>query len=77
MDTYVIIVGFQAAFNHANVRINFGPLKYIIVTPQVHHWDHASDEAAIDKNYAAHFSFMDYLLGTAIKGQKSGQIIMA
>lgn len=70
IDTYVIIVGFQAVFNHANVRINFGPLKYIIVTPQFHHWHHASDEAAIDKNYAAHFSFIDYLLGTAVRGQK-------
>ena len=57
-------------FNHANVKINFGPLKYIIVTPQFHHWHHASDEAAIDKNYAAHFSFIDYLLGTAVRGQK-------
>lgn len=69
IDAYVVIVGFQAVFNHANVRINFGPLKYIIVTPQFHHWHHASDEAAIDKNYAAHFSFIDYLLGTAVKGQ--------
>ncbi len=69
IDAYVIIVGFQAVFNHANVKINFGPLKYLIVTPQFHHWHHASDDAAIDKNYAAHFSFIDYLFGTAVKGQ--------
>jgi len=37
IDAYVIIVGFQAVFNHANVQINFGPLKYFIVTPQFHH----------------------------------------
>jgi sterol desaturase/sphingolipid hydroxylase (fatty acid hydroxylase superfamily) len=70
IDAYVVIVGFQAVFNHANVQINFGWLKYIIVTPQFHHWHHSSDEAGIDKNYAAHFSFIDYLLGTAVKGQK-------
>ncbi len=69
IDTYVVIVGFQAVFNHANVQINFGWLKYILVTPQFHHWHHASDEAGIDKNYAAHFSFIDYLFGTTVKGQ--------
>ena len=69
IDAYVIIVGFQAVFNHANVRINIGWLRYIFVTPQFHHWHHASDEAAIDRNYAAHFSFIDYLFGTAVKGQ--------
>lgn len=67
IDAYVIIVGFQAVFNHANVQVNFGWLKYIIVTPQFHHWHHSSDEAGLDKNYALHFSFLDYLFGTAVK----------
>lgn len=67
---YVIIVGLQAVFNHANVQINLGWLRYIIVLPQFHHWHHSSDSAAIDRNYAAHFSFIDYLLGTAVRDQK-------
>lgn len=70
IDLYVIIVGLQAVFNHANVQVKFGWLQYIIVTPQFHHWHHSSDDAAIDRNYAAHFSFIDYLLGTAVRGQK-------
>lgn len=69
MDVYIIVVGFQAVFNHANVHLPWGPLKYVIVTPDFHHWHHSSDEIAIDKNYAAHFSFIDYVFGTAIKGQ--------
>ncbi|WP_395007689.1 sterol desaturase family protein [Undibacterium sp.] len=69
MDVYIIVVGFQAVFNHANVHLPWGPLKYLIVTPDFHHWHHSSDEIAIDKNYAAHFSFLDYVFGTAIKGQ--------
>lgn len=69
VDTYIIIVGFQAVFNHANANIHVGWLKYIIVTPQFHHWHHASDKAAIDRNYAAHFSFIDYLFKTAVRGQ--------
>jgi sterol desaturase/sphingolipid hydroxylase (fatty acid hydroxylase superfamily) len=70
IDAYIIIVGFQAVFNHANTQFKFGWLKYWIVTPQFHHWHHSRDSAAIDKNYAAHFSFLDYLFGTAIKNQQ-------
>jgi sterol desaturase/sphingolipid hydroxylase (fatty acid hydroxylase superfamily) len=70
IDAYVIIVGFQAVFNHANVQINFGFLKYIFVTPQFHHWHHSSDEAGLDKNYALHFSFLDYLFGSAVSSDQ-------
>jgi len=67
VDMYIVIVGFQAVFNHANVHLPWGPLKYLIVTPDFHHWHHSSEKVAIDKNYAAHFSFIDYLFGTAVK----------
>ncbi len=70
MDAYIIIVGFQAVFNHANVHLPWGPLRYVIVTPDFHHWHHSSDTAAIDRNYAAHYAFIDYLFGTAVRGQK-------
>ncbi len=69
MDMYIVIVGFQAVFNHANVHLPWGPFKYIFVTPDFHHWHHSSDDVAIDKNYAAHYAFLDHLFGTAIKGQ--------
>ena len=67
IDTYIVIVGFQAVFNHANVSVRLGPLRYLIVTPNFHHWHHSQDDEAIDKNYAAHFAFIDYLFGTAVK----------
>lgn len=70
IDAYVIIVGIQAVFNHANVKLNFGFLRHIFVTPQFHHWHHSSDSAAIDKNYAAHFSFIDRILGTDVKSDE-------
>lgn len=70
MDAYIIIVGVQAVLNHSNVRLPWGPLKYLIVTPQFHHWHHSSDRVALDRNYAAHFSFIDYLLGTAVKSDR-------
>lgn len=67
MDIYVVIVGFQAVLNHSNFSFPWGPLKYILVTPEFHHWHHSSDQAALDRNYAAHFSFIDYALRTAVK----------
>lgn len=70
MDWYILIVGFQAVFNHANVHLPWGPLKYIVVTPDFHHWHHSSESVAIDRNYAAHYAFLDWIFGTAIRGQK-------
>jgi sterol desaturase/sphingolipid hydroxylase (fatty acid hydroxylase superfamily) len=70
IDVYIIIVGFQAVFNHANVSLPWGPLKYILVTPDFHHWHHSSDQEALDRNYSAHFAFLDYLFGTAVKSDR-------
>jgi sterol desaturase/sphingolipid hydroxylase (fatty acid hydroxylase superfamily) len=71
MDVYIIIVGFQAVLNHSNVKLPWGPLKYVIVTPDFHHWHHSSDKEALDRNYAAHFAFIDYLFGTAVKADRA------
>lgn len=70
INAYIIIVGFQAVLNHANVHLPWGPLRYLIVTPDFHHWHHASDDEAIDRNYAAHYAFLDHLFGTAVKVPK-------
>ena len=70
LNAYIIIVGFQAVFNHANVQVNFGWLAKVIVTPQFHHWHHSSDEAGLDRNYAVHFAFLDHLFGTAVHSDR-------
>jgi sterol desaturase/sphingolipid hydroxylase (fatty acid hydroxylase superfamily) len=71
IDAYIIIVGFQAVFNHANVSVRLGPLRYLIVTPNFHHWHHSQDQEALDRNYAAHYAFLDHLFGTAVKSDKA------
>ena len=71
IDAYIVIVGFQAVFNHANVSVRLGPLRYVIVTPNFHHWHHSQDTEAIDKNYAAHFAFLDHLFGTAVQSDRA------
>jgi sterol desaturase/sphingolipid hydroxylase (fatty acid hydroxylase superfamily) len=70
IDAYIVVVGFQAVFNHANVSVRLGPLRYVIVTPNFHHWHHSQDTEAIDKNYAAHFAFLDHLFGTAVQSER-------
>jgi sterol desaturase/sphingolipid hydroxylase (fatty acid hydroxylase superfamily) len=67
IDVYIVLVGFQAVLNHANVSVPLGPLARVIVTPNFHHWHHAQDREALDRNYAAHFTFLDTLFGTAVK----------
>lgn len=64
LDIYVSIAAFQAVLIHANVGIPFGPLKYLLVTPQYHHWHHSSQRPAIDTNYAVHTPLFDWLFKT-------------
>ena len=64
LDIYVIFAALQAIVIHCNVRFTFGPLKYLLVTPQFHHWHHSSEKPAIDTNYAAHTPLFDRLFGT-------------
>ncbi|MEM7377044.1 MAG: sterol desaturase family protein [Pseudomonadota bacterium] len=71
IDGYIVVVGFHAVFNHANVSVNIGWLRYIVVTPNFHHWHHGSERAAIDRNYAAHFAFLDHLFGTAVQSERA------
>ena len=69
LDAYIVVVGFHAVLNHSNLHLPWGPLRWVIVTPDFHHWHHASDRQALDRNYAAHFSFLDHLFGTAVPAQ--------
>jgi lathosterol oxidase len=61
---YVVFITFHATFIHANVRFYYGPLKWLVATPQFHHWHHAIEREAIDKNFAIHFPALDLLFGT-------------
>ena len=70
VNAYIAFVAFQAVFDHANISVNPSYLRYVFVTPNFHHWHHSQDREALDKNYAAHFSFLDYIFGTAVDSQK-------
>ena len=53
--------------NHANVKITYGPLKYVLNNPVMHLWHHAKEIPAERHgvNYGISLSLWDYLFGTA------------
>ena len=63
-NTYIVFMAIHAVLIHSNTRINFGFLKYIIATPQYHHWHHCEDPKYYGKNFATIFPFIDKIFGT-------------
>jgi sterol desaturase/sphingolipid hydroxylase (fatty acid hydroxylase superfamily) len=61
---FLVFASFQAIFIHANVRFRFGPLRWIITTPEFHHWHHANEPAAYNTNFAGECPLVDLLFGT-------------
>jgi sterol desaturase/sphingolipid hydroxylase (fatty acid hydroxylase superfamily) len=59
-----VVATLHATLIHSNLRLPWGPLRYVVVTPEYHHWHHSSDTVAIDKNYAGYFPLFDLLFGT-------------
>jgi sterol desaturase/sphingolipid hydroxylase (fatty acid hydroxylase superfamily) len=62
---YVAFVSFHAVYIHSNTRWRFPLVRWLIATPEFHHWHHTSDEEGIDKNFAAFLPLWDRLFGTA------------
>lgn len=55
-------------FNHSNLKLNLGALKYIFNNPQMHIWHHAYElpkEHPYGVNFGLTLSIWDYLFGTA------------
>jgi sterol desaturase/sphingolipid hydroxylase (fatty acid hydroxylase superfamily) len=61
-------------YNHANLRWDLGPLKYLLNGPHMHRWHHAHPEAfeggdrgrfPVGVNYAINLSLWDWIFGTA------------
>lgn len=52
--------------NHANVRIDWGPLRYVINSPRFHVWHHDRElHGPHGQNFAIVLSAWDFLFGTA------------
>lgn len=55
-------------FNHSNIRVPLGPLKYVFNNPQMHTWHHAKSFPEAHRygvNFGISLSLWDYLFRTA------------
>ena len=62
LGVLVPLLTLHAILLHANVRWDYGPLRYVIASPAFHRWHHAKSERSV--NYAGLFPFLDLLFGT-------------
>ncbi|MDG1276729.1 MAG: sterol desaturase family protein [Algoriphagus sp.] len=70
LDDFFVLHIFTIAIghlNHANIKLTYGPLKYILNNPVMHTWHHAKHlpEGSHGVNYGITLSLWDYLFGTA------------
>ena len=61
---YLTLYYWQSFLIHSNVRIRFGPLRWLLASPEFHHWHHSNDAQARNKNFAGQLPLLDLLLGT-------------
>ncbi len=60
----VWIMHWHTRLYHANIRSNFGWLRFILVTPQSHRVHHSIEPRHQDKNFGLTLSIWDHLFGT-------------
>ena len=61
---YLAFVSFHAVFIHANFGGRLDWIDPVLATPRYHHFHHAAETDAIDKNFAVHLPFLDRIFGT-------------
>ncbi|MGK2855721.1 MAG: sterol desaturase family protein [Thermoanaerobaculia bacterium] len=62
---YLTFISVHAVYIHANVSHRWPGLRHLLATPEFHHWHHAAEEAAVDKNFAVLLPLLDRIFGTA------------
>jgi sterol desaturase/sphingolipid hydroxylase (fatty acid hydroxylase superfamily) len=62
---YLLFVAVHAVFIHANFAPSAAWLERLVVMPRFHHWHHAVEAEARDRNFAVHLPLLDRLFGTA------------
>ncbi|MDC6351620.1 sterol desaturase family protein [Zeaxanthinibacter sp. PT1] len=62
--------------NHSNIKLSYGPLRYIINNPVMHLYHHAYElpKGKAGVNYGISLSLWDYLFGTTYIPENSGNI---
>lgn len=67
---YAMIYRWHSILLHSNVRVDFGPLRWIVASPLFHHWHHADQPDAYDRNFGGQLVIFDWLFGTLNLGSR-------
>lgn len=59
-----IFINHLGIFAHANLKIGFGKMNFLLVCPQTHRIHHSIEPKHWGKNFAAYFPFIDVAFGT-------------
>lgn len=54
----------QSTLLHSNVGLRLPWLSRVIALPHFHHWHHANEPQAMDKNFGGQFALFDVVFGT-------------
>jgi sterol desaturase/sphingolipid hydroxylase (fatty acid hydroxylase superfamily) len=65
IGAYFVLYQWHSLLLHANVRLSFGPLRWLVASPEFHHWHHSKQREAYSKNFAGQLSLWDIVFGTA------------
>lgn len=67
---YAAIYRWHSTWLHSNVGIAVGPLGKVFATPRFHHWHHADEQQAYDRNFGGQLVIWDLLFGTAYQADR-------
>jgi sterol desaturase/sphingolipid hydroxylase (fatty acid hydroxylase superfamily) len=66
LSAFLLLYLWQSWFEHSNVSLRLGPgVRWLLASPEFHHWHHSKDRAARDKNFAGQLPFLDVIFRTA------------
>jgi sterol desaturase/sphingolipid hydroxylase (fatty acid hydroxylase superfamily) len=66
-EAWLILVPFNTLYSpfvHANLNWDYGPFRYVLVSPVYHRWHHTHADQGGNANFAPTFPFIDLLFGT-------------
>jgi sterol desaturase/sphingolipid hydroxylase (fatty acid hydroxylase superfamily) len=66
-EAWLVLVPFNTLYSplvHANLDFDFGPFRYVLVSPVFHRWHHTHADEGGNANFAPTFPFIDVLFGT-------------
>ena len=61
---YALVYRVHALLLHSNVNAPLGPLERVFASPRYHHWHHADERHAYDRNFGGQLVIWDHMFDT-------------